>query len=67
MNGSNQVRRVELQGQANFRDLGGYQAGDGRTVKWGQVYRAGRLPNLTDDDVVILRNLGIRAVVTLLT
>jgi protein-tyrosine phosphatase len=60
-------RHIELQGQANFRDLGGYETGDGRTVKWGEVYRSGRLPNLTNGDVEHLENLGIRTVVNLLT
>lgn len=62
-----QVRHITLQGQANFRDLGGYQTGDGRTIKWGEVYRSGRLPKLTIDDVDQLANLGIRTVVSLLT
>ena len=44
-------RHIELEGQPNFRDLGGYQTTDGRTVKWGQIYRSGELPNLTDQDV----------------
>jgi len=60
-------RHIELEGQANFRDLGGYQSGDGRTIRLGQVFRSGRLPNLTDNDVAQLTNLGIRTVVTLLT
>ncbi len=64
---ANNSRHIELQGQANFRDLGGYQTADGHTVRWGQVYRSGRLPDLTDCDVERLRDLGIRTVVTLLT
>jgi len=28
-------RHIKLSGQANFRDLGGYQTTDGRTIKWG--------------------------------
>lgn len=31
-----QQRHILLQGQANFRDLGGYRTGDGRTVKCGE-------------------------------
>jgi protein-tyrosine phosphatase len=61
-----QERHIPLQGQVNFRDLGGYQTVDGRTVKWGQVYRSGRLPKLTDEDVDRLADLGIRTVVSLL-
>ena len=31
-------RHVALDGAANFRDLGGYESEDGRSVKWGQLY-----------------------------
>jgi protein-tyrosine phosphatase len=64
---SAQVRRIPLQGQVNFRDLGGYQTSDGHSVKWGEVYRSGRLPKLSDQDVERLESLGIRTVVNLLT
>ena len=60
-------RHIKLTGQANFRDLGGYQSSNGRTVKWGKVYRSGRLPKLTKDDVDQVANLGIRTVISLLT
>jgi protein-tyrosine phosphatase len=58
-------RHVPLAGQPNFRDLGGYSASDGRTVRWGVVYRSGELSQLTDDDVGKLGELGIRTVVDL--
>jgi protein tyrosine/serine phosphatase len=60
-------RHILLEGQTNFRDLGGYQTRDGRTVKWRQLYRSGRLANLTDMDVARLEELGIHTVVNLLT
>ena len=60
-------RHIPLQGQSNFRDLGGYETRDGRTVKWNAVYRSGRFPKLTDEDVDRLAGLGIRTVVNLLT
>jgi protein-tyrosine phosphatase len=60
-------RHVALDGQANFRDLGGYQTIDGRTVKWGEVYRSGELPRLSDEDVTKLEDLDIRTVVSFLT
>lgn len=58
-------RLVPLSGQPNFRDLGGYAAADGRTVRWGTVYRSGELSQLSDDDVETLGRLGIRTVVDL--
>ena len=48
-------RHIALEGQSNFRDLGGYLTADGRTVKWAQVYRSGELPRLTDKDVAKLK------------
>jgi len=61
-----EARQVPLDGQSNFRDLGGYQTPDGRTVKWGEVYRSGELNDLTDDDVARLEALGLRTVVNFL-
>lgn len=60
-------RHIALQGQPNFRDLGGYRTQDGRSVKWGEVYRSGELPRLTDADVEQLAVLDIRTVVDFLT
>jgi len=57
-------RHIALDGQPNFRDLGGYQSADGRTVRWGQVYRSGELPRLTDADLARLETLGIETVVS---
>jgi len=57
---------VALDGQSNFRDLGEYQTNDGRTVKWGEVYRSGELPRLNDADVAELEELGIETVVSFL-
>jgi protein-tyrosine phosphatase len=59
-------RSVELDGQSNFRDIGGYETVDGRTVKIGILYRSGELHALTADDVQILGNLGIETVVSFL-
>ena len=55
-------RHIALEGQSNFRDIGGYKTTDGLTVKWGQVYRSGELPRLTDEDVAILQKLDLRMV-----
>ena len=59
-------RHVPLEGQSNFRDLGGYSTMDGRRVKWGQVYRSGELGQLTDGDVAALEALELRTVVNFL-
>ena len=59
-------RHVALEGQPNFRDIGGYETSDGRTVKWGEIYRSGELPKLSDADVATLEELEIETVVNFL-
>ncbi len=56
------TRVLPLQGGRNFRDLGGYRTTDGRTVKWGLLYRSGQMHDLTPADYVTLQKLGIRTV-----
>jgi protein-tyrosine phosphatase len=56
------IRRLELEGPVNFRDLGGYAAAGGRTVRWGRVYRSDSLETLTPTDVARLEELGVRFV-----
>lgn len=60
-------RHVDLHGQSNFRDIGGYATADGRRVKWTRIYRSGELPRLSDQDVALLEKLGIATVVNFLS
>lgn len=53
-------RKVNLQGAANFRDLGGYKTKDGKTVKWGKVYRSADISKLTDADLTELQKRHIK-------
>lgn len=55
------ARHLNLAGASNFRDLGGYQTRDGRTVRWRQVFRSNHLAHLTEQDVAIVRGLGVRS------
>lgn len=55
-------RHVPLQGGCNFRDIGGYRTADGRSVRWGQVFRTGVLCYLTEADHHTLRRLGVRGI-----
>src|SRR5438034_10914666 len=55
------ARHLMLSGASNFRDLGGYPASDGRTVRWRQIFRSNHLGHLTDDDASVLRQLGVRS------
>ncbi|MCY1517790.1 Tyrosine-protein phosphatase [compost metagenome] len=44
----------------NFRDLGGYVASCGRSVRRGMLYRSEDFSNLTPEDAEQLQRLGIR-------
>jgi len=59
------ARSVALTGVFNFRDLGGYQARDGRSVRWHTLFRADGLDRLTPGDLEVLRPYGLRTVVDL--
>lgn len=43
-------RIITLDGPMNFRDLGGYQTKDNRTIKWGTIFRADDLSGLSLHD-----------------
>ncbi len=61
------MRDCGLLGPSNFRDLGGYAAADGRTVRWRRIFRSDAL-RLTDADVAILRDeVRLRLVIDLRT
>ncbi len=47
----------------NFRDLGGYRSADGRTVRWGRLFRADDLCRLDDADLAELLTLAAESVV----
>jgi protein-tyrosine phosphatase len=52
-------RHLNLEGASNFRDLGGYPAGDGRRVRWRRIFRSNHLGHLTEDDVKVVRGLNV--------
>jgi protein-tyrosine phosphatase len=60
-------RVVDMEGCFNFRDLGGYRASDGRTVKWQRLFRADCLHRLTGTDLSQLGDLGLATVIDLRT
>lgn len=60
------ARLVELEGCLNFRDLGGYPTGDGRTVRWRRLYRSDGLHHLSAADVQHLRDeVGLGEIIDL--
>ena len=54
------ARHFNLQGASNFRDLGGYATADGRTVRWRHIFRSNHLGHLTETDVGVVRELGVK-------
>jgi protein-tyrosine phosphatase len=60
-------RLVPLTGAYNFRDLGGYPTRDGRVTRWNRLFRSDALHELTESDVVVLRDLGLASVIDLRT
>jgi len=60
-------RLLPLVGAYNFRDLGGYPTRDGRTTRWGQLYRSDTLHELTDADLNVLREVGLSSIIDLRT
>jgi len=65
--GAEEKRHIPLEGQPNFRDLGGYKTTNGKTVKRGEVFRSGELPRLTHADLKQLEKLHLKTVVNFLT
>src|SRR5256885_3318577 len=56
-------RLVALEGALNWRDLGGYPTADGRVTRWDRIYRSDGLDQLTDVDLDVIAELGIKLVV----
>lgn len=55
-------RIISLQGCGNFRDLGGYETADGRTIRWRRLFRSDALVWLTPEDVATLHGLGLNLI-----
>ncbi len=61
------ARSVPMDSVQNFRDLGGYISREGKTVKWGKVFRSGELSKLSESDSIRLDNLRIKTIIDLRT
>ena len=60
-------RLLPLVGAYNFRDLGGYATTDDRSTRWGCLYRSDTLDELTDQDLELIRSIGLLSVIDLRT
>jgi protein-tyrosine phosphatase len=61
------LRTLPIPGGHNLRDLGGYEAADGRRVKWRTIYRSGAIYRLTPAAQAEMQALGITAICDLRT
>jgi protein-tyrosine phosphatase len=59
-------RHIKLERVLNFRDIGGYRTGDGRTVAWRRVFRSGTLIRITPADATCLtEEIGLNFILDL--
>lgn len=54
------VRAITAEGVSNSRDLGGAKTADGKTIKYGMLYRSANLDSITEKGKKQLRMLGIK-------
>ena len=56
------MRVLKLGGGHNFRDMGGYETADGRTVKWRTLFRSGQMSSIDENGARLLRELRIASI-----
>ena len=59
------TRHLPLEGTHNLRDIGGYPTRDGRTTRWGQLFRSDSLHCLSPSGQALLIEQGLRTVIDL--
>ncbi len=62
---TNCVRRRKLEHLMNFRDMGGYETGESKTVAWNRLYRSDCLSNISDNDWNTFKEINIVNVIDL--
>jgi protein-tyrosine phosphatase len=59
-------RHIQFESVVNFRDLGGYRTGDGRTIAWRRLFRSGELRSMTQRDFdKLTQEIGLKSVIDL--
>ncbi len=56
-------RLLPMDGAHNTRELGGYKTTDGKSIKWGMLYRSDKLSDISETDQKYLQTLGIKKIV----
>ena len=56
-------RLLPMDGAHNTRELGGYKTTDGKSVKWGMLFRSDKLSDISGTDQEYLQNLGIKKII----
>ncbi|WP_430613934.1 tyrosine-protein phosphatase [Flavobacterium sp. JP2137] len=62
-----QNRRIYFKKTPNFRDIGGLKTSEGRTLRWGKIFRSGQLNGVKKKELKTIENLDIRTLVDLRT
>ena len=57
---SGHVRALTIGGVSNARDLGGAVTKDGKTIKYGIIFRSANGDSVTDDGKEVVKRLGIK-------
>ena len=60
---SEKYRLLPMDGAYNTRELGGYKTADGKSVKWGMLFRSDKLSDISETDQKYLQKLGIKRIV----
>ncbi len=54
------VRWIQIDGTGNVRDMGGWKAEGGKTVKYGMIYRGQKLEGVTSNGIATIKQLGLK-------
>ncbi len=54
------VRWIDVDGVGNVRDMGGWKAEGGKTVKYGMLYRGRRLEDVTEEGIATIKQLRLK-------
>ncbi len=58
-----EYRLLPMDGAHNTRELGGYKTVDGKSVKWGMLFRSDKLSSISKTDEEYLKYLGISKII----